>query len=67
MVELTPIFEVLGIGVVSHFSGNVLEQMGHGGKVMYIKIGAYVGCAYIAFDAWWECLRKVAHTFGVHV
>ncbi|MGG4090585.1 hypothetical protein [Paenibacillus lautus] len=67
MLELAAIFKILGIGVVSHFSANVLENMGHGGKVMYIKIAGYVACAYVSLDAWWDCLRMVARTFGVHV
>lgn len=67
MTELTPVFEVLGVGVVAHLSGIVLENIGHGGKVIYVKIGAYVASAYIAFDAWWDCVREVARTFGVHV
>lgn len=67
MLELAAIFKILGIGVVSHFSTSVLENMGHGGKVIFVKIAGYVACAYVSFEVWWECLRQVAHTFGVHV
>ncbi|MGG4035038.1 hypothetical protein ABEV74_15205 [Paenibacillus cisolokensis] len=67
MVELTPIFKILGVGVASHFGGVALENMGHGGKVVYLKIAGYVVSAYIAFDAWWDALRHIAHLFGVIV
>lgn len=67
MQNLTPLFEVLGIGIVSHYSGMILENMGQGGKAMYVKIGASVACAYVAFDTWWDGVREVARTFGVHI
>ena len=67
MQDLSPVFEVLGIGVIAHFSGIILENIGHGGKTMYVKIGASISCAYVAFDAWWDGVWMVARTFGVHL
>lgn len=67
MVELGPLYQVLGVGVATHFGGIVLENMGQGGKVMYLKIAGYVVCAGIAFHTWWDYLRQIAAIFGVHV
>lgn len=67
MGDLQPLFKVLGIGVASHFGSMALENLGHGGKVIYLKITGYVACAYVAFDAWWDALHKIAAMFGVYV
>lgn len=67
MEDLSPLFKILGIGVVSHFSGAALENLGHGGKVIYLKIAGYCVCAYVAFDTWFDALHKIAAMFGVIV
>jgi hypothetical protein len=67
MIELAPIFKVLGVGVVTHFGGSILENMGQGSKVLYLKIAGYAVCAWIAFDVWWTYLQRIAAIFGVHV
>lgn len=67
MTELQPLFAVLGVAGVAHLSGHVLEQTGNGNLGIFVKIGAYCACAYIAWDTWWVTLRYVAGKFGIHL
>lgn len=65
--QLGPIFQILGIGVATHFGGIILENMGQGGKVLYVKVAAYALCAWITFETWWGYMEKIAMIFGVSV
>ena len=67
MGVLAPAFKIAGVAIGSEFIGRLMEENGHGGKVVFVKIVAYVACASIAFNAWWDTLRYVAHTFGVSI
>lgn len=67
MLVLAPALKIAGIAIGSEIIGRLMEESGHGGKVVFIKIIAYVGCAYIALDFWWTGLRTIAHSFGVSV
>lgn len=63
---MTSLYAVLGVVGVSHLGTAVMEYTGHGDKTMFVKIVTYVGCAYIAWEAWWGCVRYVQSSFGVH-
>lgn len=67
MEVLAPILKIAGIAIGSEIVGRLMEENGHGGKVVFVKIVSYVGCAYIAMDYWWAGLRHIAHAFGVTV
>ncbi|WP_028612762.1 hypothetical protein [Paenibacillus harenae] len=62
---LAPALQIAGIAISSEFISRLMEENGHGGKVVFVKIISYIGCAYIAFNCWWDGVRYVAHTFGV--
>lgn len=59
--------KIAGIAISSEFIGRIMEDMGHGNKVVFVRIATYVACGYIAFEAWWDAIRYVAHTFGVRI
>ncbi|OBZ13324.1 hypothetical protein [Bacillus sp. FJAT-26390] len=67
MDYLEPVLKIAGIAISSEIIGRLMEENGHGGKVVFIKIVAYVGCAYIAMEFWWAGLRYIARSFGVSV
>ncbi|MGO4371976.1 hypothetical protein AB4Z21_14525 [Paenibacillus sp. MCAF20] len=67
MEILLPAFKIAGIAIASEFVGLLMEEHGHGNKVVFVKIITYVGCAYIAMDFWWSGLRTIARAFGVYV
>lgn len=62
---LAPAFKVAGIAIASEFIGRLMEDHGHGNKVVFVRIISYVACGYIAFECWWDGVRKIAHAFGV--
>lgn len=64
---LAPALKVAGIAIASEMISKLMEEHGHGGKVVFIKMIAYVSCAYITFDFWWSGLRYVANSFGVSI
>ena len=67
MIELTPVFKIVGIAVVTQFGGVALENFGHGDKVKALNITGYLACAWVAYDEWWSKLRAIAAMFGVFV
>ncbi|MFD1953753.1 hypothetical protein ACFSL6_17605 [Paenibacillus thailandensis] len=67
MGVLAPAFKVAGIAIGSEFVAMLMEENGHGNKVMFVKIASWVSCAYVALDFWWEGLRHAAAFFGVYI
>lgn len=62
---LAPALKVAGIAIASEFVGRLMEDHGHGNKVIFIRIITYVACGAIAMEYWWEGVRHIAHAFGV--
>lgn len=65
MNGMESLFAVAGVGIVSELVGNVLENIGQGNKVVFVRIASYIACGYIAWDVWWEGVSYVASKFGV--
>lgn len=64
---LGPVLQIAGIALGSELISKLMEETGHGGKVVFVKLISYVAGAYIALDYWWQGVRYVAHMFGVHI
>lgn len=64
---LAPALKVAGVAIASEFISKLMEDAGHGGKVVFVKITAYVGCGLIAMSYWWDGVRYIAHAFGVSI
>jgi hypothetical protein len=64
---MTALLTVAGISIASEMIAKLMEEYGQGSKVVFIKIAAYIACGYVAFDFWWDGVRYVASTFGVHI
>lgn len=64
---LAPAFKIAGIAIASEFVGRLMEDHGHGNKVVFVRIIAYVACGVIALDCWWTGVRDIARTFGVSI
>lgn len=58
---------VAGIAIISSIVEKLMDEYGQGNKVVFVKIAAYIACGYVALDYWWEGVRFVATTFGVHI
>ena len=67
LIIMTAIFTIAGIAVISEMISKGMEYFGHGDKIVFIKVAGYIACGYIAWDAWWDGVRFVAHTFGVNI
>ena len=65
LIGMTSILGVLGVAAASNLSEYVLEHIGHGDKVIFIKIAGYCVCAFIAWDIWWKLVNHVSFVFGV--
>ncbi|OMF35248.1 hypothetical protein BK133_11090 [Paenibacillus sp. FSL H8-0548] len=65
MVILVPAMKILGIAIASDMASRFMEERGHGGKVVFVKVVAHVACAYIVLDLLRGVLRHAAHIFGV--
>lgn len=64
---LAPALKVAGIAIASEFIGRLMEENGHGNKVVFVRIISYVACGLIAFDCWWGGVRGIAQAFGVRL
>lgn len=64
---MTAMLTVAGIAIASEFIANLMENFGHGNKVIFVKIASYMACGYVAMDFWWDGVRMVAGQFGVHI
>lgn len=64
---MTTLLTVAGIAITSEIIARLMEEYGQGGKVVFIKIAAYIACGTIALDFWWDGVREVARAFGVNI
>jgi len=64
-MNLTPLFQVLGIAGTAHLVCHVLDESGYGKFNMFVRIGAYSACAYIVYDLWMDAVNYVASMFRV--
>ncbi|MCA0754888.1 hypothetical protein KP806_07485 [Paenibacillus sp. N4] len=65
MEVLAPVFKIAGIVIGGEVIGKLMEESGHGGKVVFVKIVSYASCAYIALHEWWDLVHYVMRSFGV--
>lgn len=65
MIGLDSLFAVAGVGIAAELIGMVLENIGQGNKVVFVRIASYVVCGFIAWDVWWDGINYVASKFGV--
>jgi hypothetical protein len=62
---IVPAMKILGIAVVADISGKALEERGHGGKVVFVKVLSHVACAYIVMDLLRDAFSYMVHVLGV--
>ncbi|WP_127532723.1 hypothetical protein [Paenibacillus kobensis] len=62
---MSALFTVAGIALTSKLIEHVMEQFGHGDKVVFIKIIGYIAAGYVAWNFWWGGVHYVAARFGV--
>lgn len=65
MEVIVPAMKILGIAVAADLAGRTLEERGHGGKVVFVKIIAHVACAYIVMDLLRDAFSYMVHVLGV--
>lgn len=65
--DLTPIFEIAGIAVATLFVEKVMENFGHGDKVVFVRIVGYSAAALHGFRTWFRYMHAIASMFGVYV
>jgi hypothetical protein len=63
--DLQPIFVVAGIGVIAYALETVLNNIGQGDKVVFLKITSWSAGAYVALEIWWKVEAYVERMFGV--
>jgi hypothetical protein len=64
---LAPAIKIAGIAIASEFVGRLMEDHGHGNKVIFVRVITYVACGMIAMEYWWQGVKYIASTFGVRI
>lgn len=65
MEVIGPALKILGIAIATDLTGRFLEERGHGGKVVFVKMVAHVACAYIVVDLLRDAFTYMVHVLGV--
>ena len=62
---MSALFTIAGIALTSQLIEQIMGYLGHGDKVVFVKIAAYIASGYVAWDFWWGSIHYVAGRFGV--
>lgn len=63
---MSTLFAVAGVALTSQLIEQIMGYLGHGDKVVFVKIAAYIAAGYIAWDVWWDGIHMIAREFGVY-
>lgn len=63
---MAPIVTVAGIALGSAVIEKAMEVMGHGDKVVFVKIISWVAAAGFTLNFWWDGVKHVVQSFGVY-